>query len=155
MIRRPPRSTLFPYTTLFRSLGEAVAVRLEPAGDLEEIAVGVAQIDRLDRAERARPLDGPLEQRDAVLGETPDPRLERLVRQEAEVARSGGRPLRLRLELLPGPVQVDLLRSEPEREPSPPEGHHHHTEDPAVEIAPRRRVADGQDQGGPAVEPQP
>src|SRR3712207_6894622 len=24
MIRRPPRSTLFPYTTLFRSLGEVV-----------------------------------------------------------------------------------------------------------------------------------
>src|SRR3712207_8791415 len=24
MIRRPPRSTLFPYTTLFRSLGRAV-----------------------------------------------------------------------------------------------------------------------------------
>src|SRR2546429_5131967 len=27
MIRRPPRSTLFPYTTLFRSLGPAVEVR--------------------------------------------------------------------------------------------------------------------------------
>src|SRR3712207_7167075 len=26
MIRRPPRSTLFPYTTLFRSLGIRVAV---------------------------------------------------------------------------------------------------------------------------------
>src|SRR5438477_7585662 len=25
MLRRPPRSTLFPYTTLFRSAGEAVA----------------------------------------------------------------------------------------------------------------------------------
>src|SRR5438132_9964286 len=25
MIRRPPRSTLFPYTTLFRSVGENVA----------------------------------------------------------------------------------------------------------------------------------
>src|SRR5438093_5902555 len=25
MIRRPPRSTLFPYTTLFRSVGTAVA----------------------------------------------------------------------------------------------------------------------------------
>src|SRR3712207_9202415 len=25
MIRRPPRSTLFPYTTLFRSVGEVVA----------------------------------------------------------------------------------------------------------------------------------
>src|SRR5258708_30063903 len=24
MIRRPPRSTLFPYTTLFRSIGEAL-----------------------------------------------------------------------------------------------------------------------------------
>src|SRR5687767_15616313 len=28
MIRRPPRSTLFPYTTLFRSLGETVGQRL-------------------------------------------------------------------------------------------------------------------------------
>src|SRR5256885_13307665 len=27
MIRRPPRSTLFPYTTLFRSLGAARVVR--------------------------------------------------------------------------------------------------------------------------------
>src|SRR3712207_8657975 len=26
MIRRPPRSTLFPYTTLFRSAGDAVVV---------------------------------------------------------------------------------------------------------------------------------
>src|SRR2546430_6512810 len=30
MIRRPPRSTLFPYTTLFRS-----AVEPEPVGELE------------------------------------------------------------------------------------------------------------------------
>src|SRR3712207_7234684 len=28
MIRRPPRSTLFPYTTLFRSAGRGVAARL-------------------------------------------------------------------------------------------------------------------------------
>src|SRR5256885_12665973 len=31
MIRRPPRSTLFPYTTLFRSLGMAHAVQQAPA----------------------------------------------------------------------------------------------------------------------------
>src|SRR5438270_3617395 len=31
MIRRPPRSTLFPYTTLFRSYGERVA-GTEPGG---------------------------------------------------------------------------------------------------------------------------
>src|SRR3989454_6798483 len=29
MIRRPPRSTLFPYTTLFRSLRLPVVVRME------------------------------------------------------------------------------------------------------------------------------
>src|SRR2546428_7508363 len=29
MIRRPPRSTLFPYTTLFRSLGEQVREELK------------------------------------------------------------------------------------------------------------------------------
>src|SRR2546430_15822643 len=29
MIRRPPRSTLFPYTTLFRSVGVEVLVRRE------------------------------------------------------------------------------------------------------------------------------
>src|SRR5256885_4889090 len=28
MIRRPPRSTLFPYTTLFRSVEELLAVRI-------------------------------------------------------------------------------------------------------------------------------
>src|SRR5688572_32067377 len=30
MIRRPPRSTLFPYTTLFRSSGQSVDHRLDP-----------------------------------------------------------------------------------------------------------------------------
>src|SRR2546430_3392831 len=35
MIRRPPRSTLFPYTTLFRSPYGA-AVRVEIAGEMPE-----------------------------------------------------------------------------------------------------------------------
>src|SRR3712207_8324082 len=37
MIRRPPRSTLFPYTTLFRSddvVLDRVRAQAEPAGDL-------------------------------------------------------------------------------------------------------------------------
>src|SRR3712207_7465510 len=43
MIRRPPRSTLFPYTTLFRSWAatagatNAGAVRFEPAGAMSTI----------------------------------------------------------------------------------------------------------------------
>src|SRR5258708_31191058 len=32
MIRRPPRSTLFPYTTLFRSEGIAASESTEPGG---------------------------------------------------------------------------------------------------------------------------
>src|SRR3712207_8661147 len=42
MIRRPPRSTLFPYTTLFRS----VVVRLVQVGELEGAQLEGAQ-DRL------------------------------------------------------------------------------------------------------------
>src|SRR2546430_7596138 len=39
MIRRPPRSTLFPYTTLFRSVLERRAQTPEPEGLAEDIAV--------------------------------------------------------------------------------------------------------------------
>src|SRR2546427_4099984 len=38
MIRRPPRSTLFPYTTLFRSLGSFYAV---VSGTLAGIVIGL------------------------------------------------------------------------------------------------------------------
>src|SRR3712207_7296091 len=37
MIRRPPRSTLFPYTTLFRSLGDRKPDRLEGRHGGEEL----------------------------------------------------------------------------------------------------------------------
>src|SRR2546423_9028149 len=52
MIRRPPRSTLFPYTTLFRSLRLHgidvfwVDLRTEVAGD-----AGVGNRDAVDRSE--------------------------------------------------------------------------------------------------------
>src|SRR3712207_7961254 len=38
MIRRPPRSTLFPYTTLFRSRRGARVVMMKAYGTAEEIA---------------------------------------------------------------------------------------------------------------------
>src|SRR5256885_11326131 len=34
MIRRPPRSTLFPYTTLFRSTNNGSAYLFKPTGEL-------------------------------------------------------------------------------------------------------------------------
>src|SRR5689334_24673100 len=44
MIRRPPRSTLFPYTTLFRSLHDEVLLQdRQRAGREDELVVGRAQ----------------------------------------------------------------------------------------------------------------
>src|SRR3712207_8074218 len=49
MIRRPPRSTLFPYTTLFRSLAARAAelrrVRDPPGDDLLERAARQAMVE--------------------------------------------------------------------------------------------------------------
>src|SRR5258705_1674657 len=43
MIRRPPRSTLFPYTTLFRSTSTFPSSLVGGRGDL--IGVGVGRVD--------------------------------------------------------------------------------------------------------------
>src|SRR3712207_8999585 len=45
MIRRPPRSTLFPYTTLFRSHGgPGLALPLDPVAHVEEGGAGGANL---------------------------------------------------------------------------------------------------------------
>src|SRR3989441_5830911 len=45
MIRRPPRSTLFPYTTLFRSVRQALQVRDDPLRLRHvQLAVGVHEV---------------------------------------------------------------------------------------------------------------
>src|SRR3712207_7621564 len=44
MIRRPPRSTLFPYTTLFRSIGAQHKAELwQPAPDPIDVTIRPAQ----------------------------------------------------------------------------------------------------------------
>src|SRR5258708_31953527 len=61
MIRRPPRSTLFPYTTLFRSayveggmgrLSEAIAAAAREAGAQIRLASPVARIEVANGAAR-------------------------------------------------------------------------------------------------------
>src|SRR3712207_7252675 len=62
MIRRPPRSTLFPYTTLFRSVGQPdVEGR---GGSVDELAVLgrvvlAAGVEALHRTARLRPHQHP------------------------------------------------------------------------------------------------
>src|SRR3712207_8119107 len=59
MIRRPPRSTLFPYTTLFRSRGQQA-----PAEVALRHAQGQAGAVPPEPARQARGLLGPLGHRD-------------------------------------------------------------------------------------------
>src|SRR5256885_11480836 len=59
MIRRPPRSTLFPYTTLFRSQGGLSAAAL--SGEPEHAAPAQDQVavrDRMDRLIAVPVVDG-------------------------------------------------------------------------------------------------
>src|SRR3712207_6922889 len=82
MIRRPPRSTLFPYTTLFRSLEHA-----EPLGDARVEACAVELVVRLvvaDAGEVAEQLarrDRPL-----LLGEGRDRKSTRLNSSHANIS---------------------------------------------------------------------
>src|SRR3712207_8609990 len=48
MIRRPPRSTLFPYTTLFRSRVAAVGEGVERGVGAESYSHVPSRIDRID-----------------------------------------------------------------------------------------------------------
>src|SRR3712207_7051132 len=68
MIRRPPRSTLFPYTTLFRSLrghqaagghveDNAVAVRQLVTGRVDAVVVGVPLEDEARRDRKSTRLN--------------------------------------------------------------------------------------------------
>src|SRR3712207_8577168 len=60
MIRRPPRSTLFPYTSLFRSLRALRAYgRLEHARNLRSWVFTIADRVSLDELRRKRPYTAP------------------------------------------------------------------------------------------------
>src|SRR5260370_38140549 len=65
MIRRPPRSTLFPYTTLFRSRGRGRRARRRRSRDrLDLLAQPVETLQRLLHVDLTR---GPVEARTELL----------------------------------------------------------------------------------------
>src|SRR3989441_13281194 len=57
MIRRPPRSTLFPYTTLFRSRQRAVVAGVHRLQHVEGFAAATLANDDAVRAHAERVLD--------------------------------------------------------------------------------------------------
>src|SRR3712207_7728443 len=62
MIRRPPRSTLFPYTTLFRSRGRGEK-RLGCAHCLFDRELAVADVERLEQDAAGDRVEDPAGQR--------------------------------------------------------------------------------------------
>src|SRR3712207_8420700 len=67
MIRRPPRSTLFPYTTLFRSGEEEVH---EHGSELDVEALGAAPIDAGADDVRRQQVGGELHAGERAAGDT-------------------------------------------------------------------------------------
>src|SRR2546426_5617390 len=75
MIRRPPRSTLFPYTTLFRSLrtvADSLALRERLIGAESVLAIGCGFIG-LEAAAAARSLGKPVRRSEEHTSELQSP----------------------------------------------------------------------------------
>src|SRR3989449_9020761 len=108
MIRRPPRSTLFPYTTLFRShAAKEVADQVGSADTepVEELVVGEDEVeDVVERLDAARALDPGVER-----GQ------DRVARGEVVQER---RPATALMER----VEVNEVRAAPPREHTEPDG---------------------------------
>src|SRR2546422_11234210 len=92
MIRRPPRSTLFPYTTLFRSrFGRGGAALAQPAGELLALRaevgrhLGVDVVEDEERVGRRRRLEAPHRLRDLRV----HPLLEPVLQERSEERRVG------------------------------------------------------------------
>src|SRR3712207_7407418 len=86
MIRRPPRSTLLPYTTLFRSPCQSLWALVEPrdkAGDIDRGGDG----DVLHVGLRQAPIPAPSEAKGTdSLGERPDRKSTRLNSSHANIS---------------------------------------------------------------------
>src|SRR5256885_17064155 len=77
MIRRPPRSTLFPYTTLFRSQHAVVEVSLERAHKYlgpDPAGVEAGRAEGLEAQRRQAPFERRLDEHPAAQGVQPETR---------------------------------------------------------------------------------
>ena len=103
----------------------------------------IAQIDRTDRPLRPVRGTGPCSGTNPWL-KMKDHRVQRNIRDQTEIDRTGRRMRGLRLDFVPGLVQVDLLPPERQRLAAGAERHDLHTQRTRVEIACPVDVPDGQ-----------
>src|ERR1043166_1533109 len=87
MIRRPPRSTLFPYTTLFRSHAEQVVL-----GDRQVARVGLEHVIAVQRVAQRRGLEPREERCVARAGAGAEQLVEVALRAAVQVVGHGHRP---------------------------------------------------------------
>src|SRR2546425_9343344 len=116
MIRRPPRSTLFPYTTLFRS-GEARVVKKRRfvTGRADRIADPSDRRDDRERQDEARSRDQPLLDREPEAGVEPATIPYRRVTRRQDLAHHPPRPeLPGALRLVEPPASHELVAVERE-----------------------------------------
>src|SRR3712207_8440555 len=86
MIRRPPRSTLFPYTTLFRSVRE-VGVRACIQQDADDLLVRLGPVAEDHRFQECRPSQVvDVVDVDVGVGEDPDRKSTRLNSSHANIS---------------------------------------------------------------------
>src|SRR3712207_8643911 len=84
MIRRPPRSTLFPYTTLFRSRGGRVEV--DDDRPVDEAEIGLERVRRREvAAQHVRDCRARTRQRFGLLGHDAEPQLARSDRKSTRL----------------------------------------------------------------------
>src|SRR3712207_8889277 len=84
MIRRPPRSTLFPYTTLFRSMTRLLAAELGRHNiTVNSVAPGLVLTNEARKAQWERYGD---EGREAILQRLPDRKSTRLNSSHANIS---------------------------------------------------------------------
>src|SRR2546426_12292505 len=100
MIRRPPRSTLFPYTTLFRSVKAGLRVSRSElqdratAADLDVVGMrsDAQHPERLSRAAREVQREHQPENLPLMDGPTPRPSSKRCAREARHATRSAASP---------------------------------------------------------------
>src|SRR3712207_8225605 len=120
MIRRPPRSTLFPYTTLFRSLGFLQLVTGRGFGGLWLALVGLFVVNAATAEEQHALVSGRLGglavgavMSSPALVADPDLTVERFLHEVALVRRFSTYPLVDPVGELVGLVTLNRLRSVP------------------------------------------